>query len=61
MEILPIELEISSLHIAVEARMSMCKSSLDCTLILECLNESRRLNLQHVETIQRRRKVAFDK
>lgn len=33
----------------------------DCTLMLEGLKESRRLSAQRVETMQRRRNVAFDK
>lgn len=46
--ILTIELEISSLRIAIEAHMPI-------------FNESRRINTQHVEMMQRHRKVAFDK
>ena len=59
--ILPIEIEIPSLRIAIEARLPVSESIHDRVLMLEGLNETRRLSAQHIETMARRRKVAFDK
>ena len=59
--ILPIEFEVPSLRIAVETRMPMSESLKERLEHLEGLDESRRRSAQHVEAIQLRRKIAFDK
>lgn len=59
--ILPIEFEVQSLCIAIDERLDDRKSLQDRLEQLEALSESRRASSQHVESIQRRRKVAFDK
>jgi len=59
--ILPIEFEVQSLRIAIDARLDDTGSLQDRLDRLEALSEYRRLASQHVETIQRRWKVAFDK
>ena len=56
-----LELEIPSLCMMIKARVPISKYIQDCTFMLEGLNEFRRLSVQHVETMQRRRKVAFVK
>jgi hypothetical protein len=59
--ILPIEFEVPSLRIAIENRLDDSTSLKDQLAWLESLNERRQFAAQHVEVIQRRRKVAFDK
>lgn len=59
--ILPIEIEIPSLRIAINNRWPVSKSIHDRVLMLEGLNETRRFSAQHIETAQRRKKAAFDK
>jgi RNase H-like domain found in reverse transcriptase/Integrase core domain/Integrase zinc binding domain len=59
--ILPIEIEIPSLRIAIEDRWPISESIRDRVLMLEGLNETRRLSAQHIEVVQRRKKAAFDK
>ena len=59
--ILPIEFEVPSLGIPVETRMPMSQSLKERLEHLEGLNESRMRSVQHVEAIQLRRKIAFDK
>ena len=59
--ILPIEFEVPSLRIVVETRMPMSQSLKERLEHLEGLDESRRRSAQHVEAIQLRRKIAFDK
>jgi hypothetical protein len=59
--VLPIELEIPSLRIAIDSRWPVTESIRDRVLMLEGLSEARRLSAQHIETVQRRKKVAFDK
>ena len=59
--ILPIELEVQSLRIAMDERLNDSQSLKDRLEHLEALSEARRLAAQHVEVIQRRRKVTFDK
>ena len=59
--ILPIEIEIPSLRIAIDDRWPVSKSIYDRVLMLEGLDETRRLSAQHIETAQRRKKAAFDK
>lgn len=59
--VLPIELEIPSLRIAVDSRLTVAESLSDKLLMLESLSEKQRLSVQHLEAMQRRRKVVFDK
>jgi hypothetical protein len=59
--ILPIEFEAQTLRIAMEHHLDDSQSLKDWLARLEALNEGRQLAAQHVETIQRRRKVTFDK
>lgn len=59
--ILPIEFEVQSLRIAIDERLDDSDSLRDRLERLKALSESRRMASQHVEVIQRRRKVAFDK
>lgn len=59
--ILPIKIEIPSLRIVIEARLPISDSIQDRALMLEGLSENRRLSAQHIETVARLRKVAFDK
>lgn len=59
--ILPIEIEIPSLRIAINDRWPVSKSIHDRVLMLEGLNETRRFSAQHIETAQRRKKAVFDK
>ena len=58
---LPIEFEVESLRVAVETRLTDSQSLRRRLTVLEELDESRRLSAQHIEAIQRRRKIAFDK
>lgn len=59
--ILPIEFEVPSLRIAMNAHMSTNQSLKERLERLEALDEARMISTQHVEAIQRRKKVAFDK
>ena len=59
--ILPIEFEIPSLRLAIGERLDTTESLKNRLTELEALNENRQLASQHMEVIQRRRKVAFDK
>jgi hypothetical protein len=59
--ILPIEFEVPSLRITIDARLDDSQSLKDRLERLEGLSEARRLVAQHVETAQRQRKVYFDK
>lgn len=59
--ILPIEFEVQSLRIAVNERLTLAPSLRVRLELLEGLDEARRASAQHVEAIQRRRKLAFDK
>ena len=59
--ILPIEVEIPSLRLAIGERLDTTESLTNRLTELEALNESRQLASQHMEVTQRRRKVAFDK
>lgn len=58
--VLPIEFEVPSLRIAVEARLTDKESLRHRLIELEAMDESRRRAAQHTEAIQRRRKVLFD-
>jgi hypothetical protein len=59
--ILPIEFEIPSLRIAIDTRLTHSQSLKDRLEKLEALDEVRRISVQHIEAIQRRRKVIFDR
>ena len=59
--ILPIEFEVMSLRIAINERLDTSQSLKDRLARLEALTEARQIASQHVEVIQRRRKVTFDK
>ncbi|XP_073394446.1 uncharacterized protein [Physcomitrium patens] len=59
--VLPIEFEVPSLRIAVDSRLTDKQSLKTRFYELEALDESRRRGAQHIEAIQRRRKVVFDK
>jgi len=59
--ILPIEFEVQLLRIIINKKLDESKSLQDRLKRLEALSEARRASSQHVEVIQRRRKVAFDK
>ena len=59
--ILPIEFEIPSLRLAIGERLDTTESLKNRLTELEALTENRLLASQHMEVIQRRRKVAFDK
>jgi hypothetical protein len=59
--ILPIEFEIPSFRIAINERLDESQSLKDRLERLKGLNEARQLSAQHIETMQRRRKVQFDK
>ncbi|BFI32702.1 hypothetical protein MPTK2_3g07970 [Marchantia polymorpha subsp. ruderalis] len=58
---LPIEFEVESLRVAVQSRLTTSQSLLDRFTMLAELDERRRMSAQHIEAIQRRRKIAFDK
>lgn len=59
--VLPIEFEVSSLRIAIDARLTTKASLIHRLERLEALDEERQRSAQHIEVIQRRRKMAFDK
>jgi hypothetical protein len=59
--IMPIKFEVQTLRIAMEHRLDDSQSLKDRLARLEALNEGCQLATQHVETIQQRQKVAFDK
>jgi len=58
---LPIEFKVQTLRIAIDERLDDTDSLPEHLKQLEALSEVRRLSVQHVETIQRCRKIAFDK
>lgn len=59
--VLPIEFEVPSLRIAVDSRLTDRQSLKTRLYELKALDESRRRGAQHIEAIQRRCKVVFDK
>ena len=59
--VLPIEFEVPSLRIAMDARLTDNQSLKNRPVELEALDKGRRHAAQHMEAIQRRRKVLFDK
>ena len=58
---LPIEFKVESLRIAVDARLTDSQSLRNRLTTLEELAERRMMSVQHIEAIQRRRKIIFDK
>ncbi len=55
------EFEVPSLRIAIDEQLDDSQLLKDRLEKLEGLSEARRLAAQHVETVQRQRKVHFDK
>ena len=58
---LPIEFEVESLRVAVKSRLTDNQSLRNRLTTLEELDERRKMSVQHIEAIQRRRKITFDK
>jgi hypothetical protein len=58
---LPIEFEVESLRVAIGSRLTDSQSLKNRLTDLEELDERRRMAAQHIEAIQRRRKITFDK
>lgn len=58
---LPIEFEGEALRIAVSFRLTDMQSLRNMLIDLEKLDEKRRVAAQNIETIQRQRKITFDK
>lgn len=59
--ILPIEFEVESLWVAISTRLTDSQSLRNRLTTLEELDELRRMVAQHIEAIQRRKKITFDK
>ena len=58
---LPIEFEVESLQVAVDLHFTDSQSLKNRLTTLEELDERRRMRAQHIEVIQRRRKITFDR
>ena len=58
---LPIEFKVEALRVAVSSRLPVKQSLRNRLTELEELDEKRRVAAQHIEAIQRRRKIIFDK
>ena len=58
---LPIEFEVESLRVAVDSRLTDSQSLRNRLRTLEEFDVRRRIGTQHIEAIQRRRKITFDK
>jgi hypothetical protein len=58
---LPIEFEVEPLRVAIGSRLTDSQSLKNRLTTLEALEEKRRMAAQHIEAIQRRRKITFDK
>ena len=58
---LPIEYEVESLRVAIGACLTESQSLKNKLTDLEELDERRKMAAQHIEAIQRRRKIIFDK
>ena len=58
---LPIEFEVEALRVAVSSRLPIKQSVWNRLTNLEELDEKRRATVQHIEAIQWRRKIIFDK
>ena len=54
------EIDILLFHIAVDVHLDEFRSLNDHLELLEALNKSRRLAIQHIEVIQRCLKIALD-
>jgi hypothetical protein len=52
---------VESLRVAVDSRLTNNQSLKDRLVSLEALDESRRINAQHIEAIQWRRNIIFYK
>ena len=59
--VLPIKFEVPSFRVAVDNKLTDKESLVRRLERLEGLDEERRQSAQHIEVIQRRRKMAFDK
>lgn len=57
----PIEFKVESVRAVVESRFTESRSLRNRLITLEALDESLRMNNQHIEAIQRQRKMTFDK
>lgn len=58
---IPIKFEVESLRVAIDSRLTDSQSLKSRLVVLECLDENRHRSVQHIEAIQRRRKITFDK
>lgn len=58
---LPIEFEVESLRMAIDARLTNNQSLRDRLAALEAQDEGRRMSAQYIEANQRRRKITFDR
>ena len=58
---LPIKFEVESLQVVVQSRLTDNQSLKYRLTTLEALDESCRASVQHIEAIQRWRKITFDK
>ena len=58
---LPINFEVESLRVAVNLRLTDSRSLRNRLTTLEELDENRRMAAQHIEAIQKRKKITFDK
>ena len=56
-----IEYEVESLRVAIDSRLTEGQSLKNRLTDLEELDERRRMAIQHIEAIQHRRKIIFDK
>ena len=59
--ILPIKYEVESLWVAIGSRLTESQSLRNRLTDLKELDERRRMAVQHIEAIQRRRMITFDK
>ena len=58
---LPINFEVKLLKVVVDSRLTDKLSLKNRLVSLEALDENRRFSAQHIESIQQRRKITFDK
>jgi hypothetical protein len=58
---IPIEFEVESLRVVIGSRLTDSQSSRIRPTTLKELDEKRKITAQHIEAIQRRRKITFDK
>ena len=57
----PIEFEVESLRVAMDSRLTDSQSLKNKLTTPEELDERQRMSAQHIEAIQRRRKITFNK